>query len=297
MTAASPKLLARVRATMRARHLSVRTEAAYTAWIRRYVGYHGMRHPQELGDEHVVEFLTHLAAEQRVARSTQVQALSALTLLYVDVLKKPIGDVRHVIRSTAPARLPVVLTRDEVRLVLDQLEGESRLIATLLYGSGLRLMEALTLRVKDLDLEAAEIRVRRGKGGKDRVTMVPEMAVAQLREHLKSVKARHDTDLRAGGGRVQLPGALEKKSPSWGVQFGWQWVFPAHRRYVDTETGETRRHHLHETVVQRSVQRAVRSAGITKHASCHTLRHSFATHLWRRGTTFGRFRSYLATRM
>lgn len=264
---------------MRARHLSRRTEQAYASWIRRYVRYHGMRHPQELDDEHVVDFLTHLASEQRVARSTQVQAMSALTLLYSDVLKKPLGDIRSVIRSTTPARLPVVLTRDEVRLLLAHLDGEPRLVATLLYGSGLRLAEALTLRVKDLDLDIGEIRVRRGKGAKDRVTMLPESAIPALREHLAIVKALHDKDLRAGAGRVQLPGALEKKSPSWGRYFGWQWVFPAHRRYVDDDTGEVRRHHLHETVVQRAVQRAIRAAEITKHASCHTLRHSFATHL------------------
>lgn len=283
MLASPPKLLARVRATMRGRHLSVRTERAYTAWIRRFVRYHGMRHPQELDDEHVISFLTYLAAEQRVARSTQVQALSALTLLYADVLKKPLGDVRHVIRSTTPARLPVVLTPDEVRSLLAELDGTPKLVATILYGSGLRLLEALTLRVKDLDLDAAEIRVRRGKGGKDRVTMLPEMAIPALREHLTTVKTRHDQDLRAGNGRVQLPGALETKSPSWGRQFGWQWVFPARRRYVDPKTGEIRRHHLHESVVQRAVQRAVGAAGITKHASCHTLRHSFATHLLEAG--------------
>ena len=279
MPAKPPKLLARVRATMRARHLSRRTEQAYASWIRRYVRYHDLRHPQELDDEHVIAFLTHLASEQRVARSTQVQAMSALVLLYADVLKKPLGDIRSVIRSTTPARLPVVLTRDEVRLLLTNLEGEPRLVANLLYGSGLRLAEALGLRVKDLDLDCGEIRVRRGKGAKDRVTMLAESATATLRDHLAKVKTLHDKDLRAGHGRVQLPGALERKSPSWGKHFGWQWVFPAHRRHVDADTGEIRRHHLHESVVQRAIQRALRAAGITKHASCHTLRHSFATHL------------------
>jgi len=279
MPATPPKLLARVRATMRARHMSPRTEAAYASWIRRYIRYHGVRHPQELDDEHVVAFLTYLAAEQRVARSTQVQALSALTLLYADVLKKPLGDIRFVIRSTTPARLPVVLTRDEVRSLLSHLEDGSKLIATLLYGSGLRIAEAITLRVKDLDLDSGEIRIRRGKGAKDRVTMLPESALTALGEHLGRVKSQHDKDLRSGGGRVQLPGALEKKSPSWATIFGWQWVFPAHRRYRDAKTGEIRRHHLHESVVQRAVQAAVRAAGITKHATCHTLRHSFATHL------------------
>jgi len=279
MTAEAPKLLTRVRAIMRARHMSPRTENAYTAWIRRYARYHGLRHPAELSDEHVVDFLTHLAAEQRLARSTQMQAMSALMLLYDDVLHRPLGDVRFAIRSTTPARLPVVLTREEVRRLLGQLEHEPKLVATLLYGSGLRLMEALSLRVKDVDLEAGEIRVRRGKGAKDRVTMLPDAIQSALREHLARVKALHDSDLAAGAGCVQLPGALEKKSPVWGKHFGWQWVFPARRRYADDATGEPRRHHLHETVVQRAVQRAVRAAEISKHASCHTLRHSFATHL------------------
>ena len=264
---------------MRARHMSPRTEQAYASWIRRYVRYHGLRHPEELDDEHVVAFLTHLAAEQHLARPTQVQAMSALVLLYGEVLKKPLGDVRSVIRSTTPARLPVVLTRDEVRALLRHLEGEPRLIATLLYGSGLRIAEALSLRVKDLDLDSGEIRVRRGKGAKDRVTMLAESAIPVLREHLTTVKLLHDKDLRAGAGRVQLPGALEKKSPSWGKHFGWQWVFPAHRRHVDANNGETRRQHLHESVVQRAIQCAIKAAGIMKHASCHTLRHSFATHL------------------
>jgi integron integrase len=279
MSSSPPKLLARVRAVMRARHLSPRTEQAYLAWIRRYVSYCGMRHPETLGDQEVVAFLTDLADRQQVARSTQVQALSALLLLYREVLRQPLGDIRAVIRSTTPTRLPVVLTRQEVAGLLARLTGDVWLIGLLLYGSGLRLSECLTLRVKDIDLTAGEIRLRRGKGGKDRVTMLPTAARGPLADQLERVRVLHGRDVEAGGGRVELPGALERKSPAWAAAFGWQWVFPARRRYVDAATSEPRRHHLHETVVQRAVQRAVQASGLTKHASCHTLRHSFATHL------------------
>jgi integron integrase len=259
--------------------MSPRTEQAYVGWIRRYVRYHGLRHPETLGDAEVVAFVTHLSAERHVARSTQIQALSALVLLYADVLHCPLGDIRSVIRSTTPARLPVVLTRPEVARVLERFDGELRLIALLLYGAGLRLLECLSLRVKDLDREKGEIRVRRGKGGKDRVTMLPAAVRGVLEEQLERVRVLHERDLRAGAGRVVLPNALDRKAPGWAVDPGWQWVFPARRCYRDAVTGEQRRHHLHETVVQRAMQRAVRAAGITKHASCHTLRHSFATHL------------------
>jgi len=285
---------------MRARHLSVRTERAYTAWIRRYVRYHGMRHPEELDNEHVIAFLTYLAAERRIARSTQVQAMSALTLLYADVLKKPLGDIRHVIRSTTPARLPVVLTPDEVQAMLAALEGVPKLVATLLYGSGLRLLEALTLRAKDLDLDAAEIRVRRGKGGKDRVTMLPETAIPTLREHLTAVKARHDQDLRAGNGRVQLPGALEAKSPSWGKQFGWQWVFPARRRYIDTSIPRPVRSGV-TIFTNRWCSVLSRGPSVPRESQSTRAATPFATlsrrTCWRQATTFGQFRSSWATPM
>jgi integron integrase len=264
---------------MRARHLSPRTERAYVGWIRRYIRYHGMRHPTELGEADIIAYLTHLAAEQRVSRSTQMQALSAIALLYREVLAIPIGDLRRVLRSTSPTRLPAVLGRGEVRAVLGQLRGTHRLIALLLYGAGLRLMECLTLRVKDLDFERGEIRVRRGKGGKDRVTMLPGIAQAALERHLGRVRALHGRDLADGAGRVALPTALDRKAPAWATDLAWQWVFPATRRYRDAATGEERRHHVHETAVQRAMQRAVREAGIAKRATCHTLRHSFATHL------------------
>lgn len=279
MPTEKPKLLSRVRAALRVRHMSLRTEQQYVAWIRRYVRYHGLRHPAELGDAEIVAFLTHLAVERRVARSTQMQALSALLFLYREVLGRPVGDLRAVVRARAPGRLPVVLSRDEVRRVLAGLHGDVWIVAMLLYGSGLRLMEGLTLRVKDVDLERREIRVREGKGSTARVTMLPAAVRERLRKHLEGVRALHARDLRDGGGRVVLPGALARKAPGWAVEWAWQWVFPARRQQRDPESGATRRHHLHETVVQRAVRRAVAGAGIAKRASCHTLRHSFATHL------------------
>ena len=279
MPSATPKLLDQVKGRMRARHLSPRTEQAYVSWILRYIRYHGTRHPRDLGEPEVVAYLTHLASERRVSRSTQMQALSALQLLYREVLNLPMGDVRRVLRSTSPTRLPAVLSREEVRQLLGALEGPMRLVGLLLYGAGLRLMECVTLRLKDLDVERGEIRVRRGKGGKDRVTMLPVVARDGLAQQLVRVKALHARDLRDGAGHVTLPGALDRKAPSWSSDLAWQWVFPARRRYRDTVTGEERRHHVHETAVQRAVQQAVRRAGIAKRATCHTLRHSFATHL------------------
>lgn len=274
-----PRLLTRVRGHMRLRHLSPRTERAYVGWIRRYVRYHGTRHPDELGEREILAFLTHLADEQRVSRSTQLQALSALMLLYREVLGTQIGDLRGALRLTAPPRLPAVLSRDEVRQLLAQLQGRMRLIVLLLYGAGLRLMECLTLRIKDLDFAQNEIRVRGGKGGKDRVTMLPTAARMGLERELERVRVLHERDLAAGAGAVALPAALERKAPIWATQLAWQWVFPATRRFRDPVSKQERRHHIHETAVQRAMQRAVRDAGIAKRATCHTLRHSFATHL------------------
>jgi integron integrase len=264
---------------MRARQLSLRTEQAYVAWIIRYVRYHHMRHPAELGEAEIVAFLTHLAAERRVSRSTQMQALCALMLLYREVLRMEIGDVRSAIRSFAPTHLPAVLSRTEVRVLLDHLHGTPRLIALLLYGSGLRLMECLTLRVKDVDIDRGEIRVRRGKGGKDRVTMLPATARGPLLVQLERVRELHARDLEQGAGQAPLPNALERKAPDWASQLAWQWIFPAARRYRDPRSGGERRHHIHETAMQRAMQAAVRKSGIVKRATCHTLRHSFATHL------------------
>jgi integron integrase len=279
MSTESPRLLTRVKGHMRARHLSPRTERSYVGWIIRYIRYHGMRHPAELGEPEIVAYLTHLASERAVSRSTQMQALSALQLLYREVLGIPTSDLRRVLRSTSPTKLPAVLSRAEVRAVVGELKGTSRIIALLLYGAGLRLMECLTLRVKDLDFARGEIRVRRGKGGKDRITMLPKVVRAELEQHLVRVRALHERDLRDGGGRVEMPAAFDRKAPSWALDFAWQWVFPASRRHRDKWGIAERRHHVHETAVQRAVQRGVRDAGIAKRATCHTLRHSFATHL------------------
>ena len=279
MPSQKPKLVSQVRAALRVRHMSPRTEQQYLSWIRRYIRYHDLRHPLELGEAEIVAFLTDLAVERHVARSTQMQALSALLFLYREVLRKPVGDLRATVRARAPGKLPVVLSRDEVRRVLAGLRGDVWLAAMLLYGSGLRLRECLTLRVKDVDLERREIRVRAGKGGKDRVTMLPAAVVEPLRVHLVRVRVLHGRDTQAGGGRVVLPGALERKAPGWAADWAWQWVFPARRRYRDPASGEVRRHHLHESVLQRAVRRAVSAARIPKRATCHTLRHSFATHL------------------
>jgi integron integrase len=273
------RFLPQVRAAMRLRRLSPRTEQAYLAWILRYIYHHDTRHPVTMGETEVLDFLNWLVVDRKVAHSTQMQALSALLFLYRDVLRKPLGDLRGLLRARGPSRLPVVLTAEEVQAVLTQLRGARWLVAMLLYGSGLRLMEALTLRVKDLDFTRREIVVRRGKGGKDRVTMLPEALLAPLQRHLGLVRAMHQRDLARGDGGVALPDALERKVPSAAKGWVWQWVFPAARRYRDVATGERRRHHMHPSLVQRAVVEAVRGSGIGKRASCHTFRHSFATHL------------------
>jgi integron integrase len=272
-------LLADLRSALRLRHYSSRTVEAYAGWVRRFVRFHGTRHPGELGEAHVVQFLTWLAEERRVAAATQTQAASAILFLYRDVLRLPLGRLEPLVRARQPRRVPVVLTREEVRLVLAALDGTPRLVAGLLYGSGLRLLEALRLRVKDVDFGAGELVVRRGKGGKDRVTMLPEVSRRPLAEHLQRVRARHQRDLALGAGCAALPDALGRKLPGAGRAWTWQWVFPAARLGVVDELGGRGRHHLHKSVIQRAMHAAVRRTGITKRATCHSLRHSFATHL------------------
>jgi integron integrase len=274
-----PRLLDRVRAALRARHASRRTEKAYAGWIRRYILFHGKRHPLEMGALEVTQFLSALAVERNVAASTQNQAMSALLFLYRNVLEQDLPWLDDIVRARRAERLPVVLTREEVRAVVRQLQGPPRLMALLLYGAGLRLLECARLRVKDVDFASNQLVVRGGKGDRDRVTMLPGVVKADLAQHLVAVKQQHDTDLTRGAGWVELPWALARKYPNAGRDWGWQWVFPATRIYVDRETGQRRRHHLHESVVQRAVKHAVRRAEITKHATCHTFRHSFATHL------------------
>ena len=277
------KLLGQVRAALRVRHYSRRTEDAYVRWIRRFILFQGRRHPAELGSAEVSAFLTDLAVRRHVSASTQNQALAALLFLYGEVLRTKVAWIADLVRAKQPRRMPVVLTRDEVRAVLGQMHGVPQLAARLLYGTGMRLLEALRLRVKDVDFGLNEIAVRGGKGEKDRVTVLPASLTSALRVHLEAVHRLHDRSLAAGAGSIELPGALAGKYPAAGREWGWQWVFPGTRLYVDRATGERRRHHLHETVVQRAFHQAVRRSGIDKPAHCHTLRHSFATHLLEAG--------------
>ncbi len=278
------RVSARAIAAMRLRHFSPRTERAYLGWMRRYYEFHGRRDPVRLGAEHVTAFLNALATRSRVASSTQNQALAALLFLYREVLGIHLPWLDDLVHAKTPVRLPVVLSRDEVRAVLARMNGEPRLMATLLYGCGLRLLECCRLRVKDIDFGRNQITVRRGKGEKDRATMLPLSTKAELSVHLERVRAQRERDLEIGAGWVELPDALANKLPSAGREWPWQWVFPATRHYVERETGQKRRHHLHETVLQHAVRRAVLASGTPKRATCHTFRHLFATHLLEDGS-------------
>ena len=276
---AKPRLLDQVRASLFARHYSKRTVRAYVGWIRRFIIFHKKRHPEEMGGVEVGAFLSNLATEAKVSSSTQNQALAALLFLYQQVLGRELEWLGDLVHAKRPKQIPVVLTRQEARDLLARLQGPVWLVCGLLYGGGLRLLEALRLRVKDIDLERQEIAIRRGKGGKDRRTVLPAALVEPLRSYLVTVKTLHEGDLSVGAGSVALPDALDRKYPNAPREWIWQWVFPATRSYTDSDTGEPRRHHLHETVIQRAVRQAAIAAGITKLASPHTLRHSFATHL------------------
>jgi integron integrase len=280
----SPRLGERARAAMRLRHMSPRTEEAYLDWMRRYFEFHGRRDPAALGPEHITAYLSSLATRSRVSASTQNQALAALLFLYRDVLGMDLAWLDDLVRARTPEKLPVVLSRDEVRAVLARMDGEPRLMATLLYGCGLRLLECCRLRVKDVDFGRNQVTVRRGKGDQDRATMLPISIKPELAAHLERAREQHERDLAQGGGWVELPGALGRKLPNAGREWPWQWVFPARRIYVERVSGERRRHHLHETVLQQAVKRAVLAAGIAKRATCHTFRHSFATHLLEDGS-------------
>ncbi len=294
---AQPRLLDRVRDVMRLKHYSLRTERTYWEWIERFIRYNGTGlppaawpHPSKLGPDEVTAFLTHLARDLNVAAATQNQALSALLFLYKEVLKKDIGWLDGVERAKKPSRLPVVLTRSEVKRIFEHLRGTPRLMAGLLYGSGLRLMECVRLRVKDVDFGYTQIVVRNGKGGKDRVTMLPVNLAVSLQLHLDKVRAQHAEDLANGFGAVYLPDALERKYPNAAREFAWQYVFPSRKLSIDPRSGSggeppfRGRHHANETWLQQEVKRAVRESGIDKAASCHTLRHSFATHLLENGS-------------
>ncbi|TAK53982.1 MAG: integron integrase [Gammaproteobacteria bacterium] len=280
---AKPRLLDQVRDRIRVLHYSYRTEQQYSAWIRRFILFHGKRHPQSMGAAEVEAFLTHLARDRNVAAATQSQALAAILFLYKQVLNVDLPWLENVTRATRPRRLPVVLTPEEVRAVIAHLSGHHWLIASLLYGSGLRLMEALRLRVKDLDFDYRQLVVRDGKGGKDRVSMMPESVIAPLRQHLQGVQTQHRCAIELGYGGVELPHALARKYPAAHLEWSWQYVFPAPRPSRDPRSGALRRHHILEDNVQRAVRSAVRAAGILKPASPHTFRHSFATHLLEQG--------------
>lgn len=282
--ATPPTLLQVLRDRLAAKHYSPRTLEAYEHWVRRFIGYHGRRHPRAMDIVEVRDFLTHLARDRKVSASTQNQALAALRFLYEVVLERPMAAPTDHLVAKRPARLPTVLSADDVRRVIERMRGVSQLMARILYGSGLRVMECCTLRVKDLDLDRGELTVRHGKGGRDRRTMIPESIVADLGSHLDARKAQHDADVRRGAGYVALPDAMRVKlGAQSGRRWDWQWVFAATREYCDPETGERRRHHLHETVVQAAVTAGARSAGLSQRVTCHTFRHSFATHLLEAG--------------
>ncbi len=272
-------LLEQLRDHLRSRHYSLRTEESYLDWVRRYVLFHDKRHPRDLGVDALLAFLNHLAVELNVSASTQNQARCALLFLYRELLRVDPGDLKGIAAAKEPRRLPTVLTRAEARAVIAELSGVYRLMAQLLYGSGLRLMECLRLRVKDLDFGLHQLTVRDGKGMHDRVTMLPDSLTNPLREHLAGVRRIHAQDLADGYGEVYLPFALARKSPGAARAWGWQYIFPADQRALDPRGGVMRRHHVHESALQRAVKDAVRASEVTKHASCHTFRHSFATHL------------------
>ena len=278
-----PKLLDRLRDALRSRHYSRRTEQCYCHWVKRFIFFHHVRHPADMAGPEINAFLTHLAIKERVSASTQNQALSALLFLYRHVLQREIGDLGDMIRARKPKRLPVVLTRQEVKTLLDYLDGDKWLMASLMYVAGLRLMECLRLRVHDVDLAQRQITVRDGKGFKDRITMLPEAATGPLADQMERGKRFHERDLAEGYGRVEWPYALPRKYPNAPAEWGWQFLFPQEHRWVNARTGGQGRHHTDESLIQRAVKLAVRKAGIAKHATCHTLRHSFATHLLEEG--------------
>ncbi|PSB05853.1 integron integrase [filamentous cyanobacterium CCP1] len=274
-----PRLLDQVRQSIRLKHFSLKTEKSYVYYIRDFILFHSKRHPKEMGVDEIRAYLSHLATDRRVAASTQTVALSALLFLYRQVLQVELPYIDEIERAKRPERVPVVLTRSEVKQILTHLDGVEHLVVSLLYGSGMHLMEGLRLRVKDIDFEYQQITVRDGKGSKDRVTMLPNFCIEPLRHQLRKAKSLHQQDSAMGYGSVELPYALERKYPNANREWGWQFVFPSWKRSLDPRTQIVRRHHLYEQSVQRAVKQAIRQAGIHKHAGCHTFRHSFATHL------------------
>ena len=278
-----PRLLDQVRNKIRLKHYSLRTEHSYVDWIKRYIFFHNKRHPKDMGAAEVEAFLTHIAVEGHVAASTQNQAKFALLFLYKEVLEQQLPWLDNISQAKVTRRLPVVLTVNETRMVLSKMTGINLLLAQMAYGTGMRIMEVMTLRVKDIDFERKEILIRDGKGEKDRITMLPTAVIEPLQQHLQKMKAQHEGDLKAGYGSVYLPFALERKYPNAQYEWGWQYVFPATKVSVDPRSGITRRHHLDEKALQRAMKQAVRDCDLTKPATPHTLRHSFATHLLQSG--------------
>ena len=274
-----PKLLDQVRAAIRTRHYSRRTEKAYLGWIKRFILFHNKRHPAEMSAVEISQFLSHLALKENVAASTQNQALYAIIFLYKNVLDREIGEIDNIVWAKKPKKLPVVFTKTEVKTVIKQLSGVKWIMANLLYGAGLRLMECLRLRVQDIDFEYNQIIIRDAKGQKDRVTVLPEIVKEALEKHLEKVKRLHEKDLVQGFGEVYLPYALERKYTNANKQWKWQYIFPSEKLSIDPRSGKKRRHHLDESVLQRTVKEAIRQAGINKNGNCHTFHHSFATHL------------------
>ena len=278
-----PEFLDQVRNAIRVKHYSLRTEQSYIYWVRKFIFFNKKCHPKDMGEQEVSAYLTYLAVNRKVSASTQNQALCALVFMYKHVLKNKLGDLNNVARAKRPRKLPVVLTKEEVRLILNRLEGNKALMAKLLYGSGLRLMECLRLRIKDIDLNYLQIIVRNGKGGKDRITLLPDELIPQVKHQIERAWTYHRQDLEQGYGEVYLPFALSRKYPNAGKEFGWQYLFPSYKRSIDPLSNKERRHHVSEQVLQKAVKQAVRSTGIHKPATCHSFRHSFATHLLENG--------------
>lgn len=283
MTIHNPKLLDQVRAAIRTKHYSMRTEESYVSWIKRFVKFHGLRHPDEMGEAEIRTFLNYLAVKENVAASTQNQALCAILFLYKQVLKIEIENIEDINWAKKSKKIPEFFTHQEVQHVIANLKGVFWLMGVIMYGTGLRLMECLRLRVKDIDFESGKITVRSGKGEKDRITMLPELVVPVLQKHLNDVKKQHEKDLADGFGTVHLPYALVKKYPNANREWIWQYIFPASQLAIDPRSGVTQRHHLDESAVQKAVKQAIRKADVKKQASCHTFRHSFATHLLEAG--------------
>ena len=278
-----PKLLDMVTQVIRTKHFSIRTEEAYTGWIKRYILFHNKRHPRDMGESEVSSFLSSLATKNKVSASTQNQALSAIVFLYKNVIKKDLGMFTNIEKAKRPKRLPIVFSKIEAQKILSKLRDEKWIMVSLLYGAGLRLMDCLRLRVKDIDFDYKQITVRNGKGNKDRVTILPETVINPLKNHLLNVKELHNNDLKQGYGSVYIPPALSRKYPHADKELGWQYVFPAKNRSIDPRTDIVRRHHFSEASLHKTVKQAIKDAGIIKPGSCHTFRHSFATHLLENG--------------